>query len=278
MIKKEIEVAKNSTISKELYSQNLLPSQVKNLFKNKDVKLDGVRVNKDAEVNKGQTITFFIKEDSVKKTNFETIYQDNNILIINKPSGIEVEGGCGIVDKIKNVFAVHRLDKDTKGLLILAKNEKSKLLLEQVFKEKQITKKYVCEVLKDTNFNNQIFKAYLFKDSKKSIVKIYPTQVKGSQEILTRFKTIKHGNRTSVVECELLTGKTHQIRAHLAYLGHPILGDNKYGDKEENKLLHENKQKLFCYYLKFLNMPEGLEYLNNKEFKILPNWFNKIGD
>ena len=275
MIKKEVKVTKNSTVSKILYEQNLMPSQVRNLFKNKDVKVDGIRVCKDEFIKEGQTLTFFIKEHFNKKPTFETIFEDENILIINKPSGIEVEGENGITNKIDNVFAVHRLDRDTKGLLILAKNENSKQELENVFKQKQITKKYICEVLGNTNFKGEVCKAFLFKDSKKAYVKIYNTQVKGSQEILTKFNTLKHGNRTSVVECELITGKTHQIRAHLAYLGHPILGDEKYGNKQENKELHENKQKLFCYYLKFLKVNGELSYLTNKEFKLLPNWFNK---
>ena len=157
----------------------------------------------------------------------------------------------------------------------LAKNFEAKQELEKIFKQKQIQKKYICEVLGDTNFKGEIFSAHLFKDSKKAIVKIYDKEVKGSQQILTKFKTIKHGQRTSIVECELLTGKTHQIRAHLAYLGHAILGDEKYGNKNENKLLKENKQKLFCYYLKFLNVSGILSYLKNKEFKILPDWFKR---
>lgn len=276
MIKKEFQATKTCPLTKLLYEQNLLPSQVKNLLKNKDVRVNNVKVNKDLEVCEGQTITFFIKEGTLFKKTFETVYEDENLLIINKPSGIEVEGENSVVSSLQNVFAVHRLDRDTKGLLILAKTLESKTEFENIFKNKQITKKYVCEVLGDSNFKNEIYKAYLFKDSKKSVVKIYNTQVKGSQEILTKFKTIKHGNRTSLVECELLTGKTHQIRAHLAYLKHPILGDDKYGNKQENKLLHEHKQKLFCYYLKFLNVPATLEYLKNKEFTLLPDWLKGV--
>ena len=275
MIKKEVKLKKNLTLSKFLYEQNLRPSQVKKIFNNKDVRVNGVKTNKDMPLHEGDLVTFFICEEELYQINFETVYEDENILIINKPSGIEVEGETGVTSKIKNVFAVHRLDKNTKGLLILAKNEDAKQELLNAFKNRQIIKKYICEVLGNTNFNNGIFEAYLFKDSKKAFVKVYPTLVKGAQKIQTRFKTIKQGNRTSIVDCELLTGKTNQIRAHLAYLGHPILGDNKYGNKQENKLLHENKQKLFCYYLKFLNISEKLNYLTNKEFKILPNWIKK---
>lgn len=276
MIKKEFIIDKNSTVSKVLYGQNLKPSQVKKIFNNKDIRVNGVKTNHDLNVYVGDTITFFIKENKVFEDNFETVFEDENILIINKPSGIEVEGENGITSKIKNVFAVHRLDKDTKGLLVLAKNEEAKHELLIAFKEKQITKKYVCEVLQDTNFNNQTYEAFLFKDSLKAVVKIYPSFVTGSKKIQTKFKTIKHGKRTSIVKCELITGKTHQIRAHLAYLGHPVLGDNKYGNKQENKLLHENKQKLFCYFIKFLKLNGKLKYLNNKQFVLKPNWLNKV--
>lgn len=277
MNKYEFNVDKSGKLSDALYSFGLKPSQVNKLLKNKDVRIDNVKYNFDALVDMGQKITFFINEDLEKSAkNFEIIFEDENILIINKPANIEVTGSEKSIDKLLNVRAVHRLDKNTKGLLVFAKNKIAEENLLSAFKNKSIEKHYVCEVLGNSNYNGKIYEAYLKKDSKLAMVQVSKEQKPGSAKILTQFLTIKKGNKTSVVECNLLTGKTHQIRAHLAYLGTPILGDDKYGNKDANKLFKETKQKLFCYYLKFKDLNGALEYLNGKEFIIYDKWCENI--
>lgn len=277
MNKYEFIVDKSQKVSDALYSFGLKPSQVSKLFKNKDVRVDNVKYNFDALVEDGQKITIFLNNDIEKDAkNFNKIYEDENIIIINKPSGIEVTGSEKSIDKLLGLKAVHRLDKDTKGLLILAKNHNSENSLLSAFKKGLIEKHYVCEVIGDSNYNGKIYEAYLKKDSKKAIVQISKENKGGYTKILTQFSTVKKGNKTSVVICNLLTGKTHQIRAHLAFLGTPILGDDKYGKKDLNKSLNENKQKLFCYYLKFNNMDTPLEYLNGKEFICFDKWCENI--
>lgn len=277
MNKYEFNVDKSGKLSDALYSFGLKPSQVSKLFKNKDVRVDNIKYNFDALVDEGQKITFFLNEDleqSIK--NFDIVFEDSNILIVNKPAGIEVTGSEKSIDKLLNVRAVHRLDKNTKGLLVFAKNKQAEDSLLNAFKNGKIEKRYVCEVLGDSNYNGKIYEAYLKKDSKLAFVKVSKEAMPNSAKILTQFLTIKRGLKTSVVECNLLTGKTHQIRAHLAFLGTPILGDDKYGNKEVNKLFKETKQKLFCYYLKFKDLNGALEYLNGKEFFIYDKWCENI--
>jgi len=255
-----------------LYSLSLKSSQISKLFKLRDVKVDGRRVSEDILLEQNQKIVFFMNENISKR--FQIFYEDENVIIVNKFQGIEVVGENGLEGELK-AFPVHRIDRNTKGLVILAKNKSSEEELLKAFKEKNVVKKYICEVIGDTAFKNELKKAYLFKDASKSIVYVYDEIRPHSSQILTRFNTLKHGNETSIVECELLTGKTHQIRAHLKHLGHPIIGDGKYGNNEDNKKFKESTQKLYCYYLKFINQNGILKNINNKEFILFPNWFKK---
>ncbi len=273
MNKIELNVDKPQKLSDILYNYGLKPSQVNKLFKQKDVRVDNVRQSADCFVLSGQKITFFINEEVSKK--FEIFYEDENIYIINKFEGIEVTGEQGIEGQLKNAIAVHRLDRNTKGLLIMAKNKESEEILLKAFKDRSITKKYICEVVGKTNFKNEVYSAYLFKDAEKSLAYVYKIQRPHSVEIKTIFNTLHNGSSTSIVECQLVTGKTHQIRAHLSFLGHAILGDGKYGKNEDYKKYNEKSQKLHCYYLKLNGLYGKLLYLNNKEFTLYPSWFNK---
>ena len=202
----------------------------------------------------------------------EKVYEDENILVINKSAGIEVEGERSLCS-ILNCLAVHRLDRNTTGLTILAKNPSSQKELNSAIKEHLITKKYLAEVVGPTSFKNYLMKAYLEKDEKTSMVKIFEKPTKKSVEIKTIFNTLKSNPSSSIVECTLMTGKTHQIRASLAYLNHAIIGDGKYGKNEDNKKFKEKTQKLHCFYLKFDNLKNNLKYLNKREFMVLPNWY-----
>lgn len=272
MNKYEINVDKPQKLSDVLYNFGLKPSQVNKLFSKKDVRIDNVRQSKDSFVLTGQSVVFFIQEEISKK--YEIFYEDENIYIINKYEGIEVTGEQGLEGQLKAI-AVHRLDRNTKGLLVMAKNKESEESLLTAFKNRTITKKYLCEVLGDTNFKNELKEAFLFKDAKQSMAFVSLDPKPHSTKIQTKFNTVKNGSQTSIVDCELLTGKTHQIRAHLAFLGHPIIGDGKYGKNEDNKKFKEKTQKLFCYYLKFDKLLGNLSYLTSKEFVLYPNWFKK---
>lgn len=266
-------VAKNDAKASEvLMEYGFSYNSVCKMFRNKDVRIDNIKTSSDTQVFKGQTVTCFCKELPNKK--YEVFYEDENIFIINKKSGIEVEGESGLEGQLP-ATAVHRLDRNTEGILIMAKNQTAKEELLLAIKNRAIVKKYICEVVGAPKFNGQSYKAFLFKDSKNSQVKIYDKKETATVEIETKFKTIKAGTTTSVVTCELVTGKTHQIRAQLAHMKFPILGDMKYGEVEVNKKLKEKTQKLHCYYIKLGGL-EKLSYLNEKEFVCLPEWAKNI--
>lgn len=256
-------------VSEELLAQNFSKTQINKLFKKKDIRLNGNKLKEDAFADCGDLLEVFYIPD--EKGKFDIVYEDENILIINKPFGIEIEGTNGLAQNL-NALAVHRLDRNTTGLVVLAKDKVSQELLTAAFKAHRLTKKYFAEVVGSTSFKNFTFDAFLLKDAQKSQVKIFNKKVSGSVAISTTFNTIKSSPYSSLVECTLHTGKTHQIRASLAFLGHAIIGDGKYGKNEDNKRFKENKQRLASSYIKFSKLTGKLEYLNSKSFSILPPW------
>ena len=231
-------------------------------LRKQDIKVDGKRIKKNIKIDKGTLVEVYYQKTPPK---FDIVYQDDDIFVVNKHSGIEVEGKDGVAQSL-NAIAVHRLDRNTTGLLLLARNEASANALLQAFKDRTITKKYLALVVGKSNLNGK-YSAFLIKYSEKSLVKIYDKNVKGSVKITTIIKTIRSDDEKSLVECTLVTGKTHQLRAHLAFLGHPIIGDGKYGKNSDNKHFKTAKQQLHCYYLKLDKLSPPLDYLNGKEFK-----------
>lgn len=273
MEKIEIKIKKNQKIRDFLLNYGFSKPITNQIIKNKDVKLDGKRLGEDDMVLAGQSVVVFAPE--LPKAKFGVLYEDENVIVIDKGPDIEVQGADSLESAIPGAIAVHRLDRNTTGVMIMAKNEEAAESLKQAFKEKTIQKRYVCEVFGKPNFNGELQKAYLVKDAGRSEVKIYPNFVQRAVQIETRFKTVKIGEQTSLVTAELLTGRTHQIRAQLAYLGYPIIGDGKYGKNEINRKFKENRQKLHCFSLKIKKINKNLEYLQNKEFICKPEWAKK---
>lgn len=273
MEKLTITTSKRDKILNILSSYGFSYSYASKLLRNKDVRIDDIKIKDNIMVDNGSVITVFYNKEFLNEKEIEIIYQDENVVIVNKPTNIEVVGNEGLEKKL-NALAVHRLDRNTTGLTILAKNKASQKILLDAFKNHNVAKKYLAEVVGKTNYKNYLMKAYLVKDAKQSFVKIYEKEEKGSVEIKTIFNTIKSNPTSSIIDCTLITGKTHQIRASLSYLGHPIIGDGKYGKNEDNKKFKQKTQRLHCYYLKFENLKEPLKYLNNKEFISKPSWQN----
>ncbi len=273
MEKFEIKIKKNQKIRDFLLNYGFSKPITNQIIKNKDIKFDGKRLCEDDMVFAGQTVVVFAPEKPSAR--FSVIFEDENVIVLDKGCDIEVQGKDSLESAIPGSIAVHRLDRNTTGVMIMAKNEEAAEALKQAFKDKTVQKTYVCEVFGRPNFKGEVQKAYLVKDANRSEVKIYPNFVQKSVLIETKFKTVKVGEQTSLVTAELLTGRTHQIRAQLAYLGFPIIGDGKYGKNEINRKFKEKYQKLHCFSLKIKKINKKFEYLQNKEFISKPEWAKK---
>ncbi len=273
MEKFEIKIKKNQKIRDFLLNYGFSKPITNQIIKNKDIKIDGKRLCEDDMVFAGQTVVVFAPEKPSAR--FRVIFEDENVIVLDKGCDIEVQGKDSLESAIPGSIAVHRLDRNTTGVMIMAKNEEAAEALKQAFKDKTVQKTYVCEVFGRPNFKGEVQKAYLVKDANRSEVKIYPNFVQKSVLIETKFKTVKVGEQTSLVTAELLTGRTHQIRAQLAYLGFPIIGDGKYGKNEINRKFKEKYQKLHCFSLKIKKINKKFEYLQNKEFISKPEWAKK---
>ncbi len=267
MNKKELIVEKSKKIVQILQDFGFSYGDACKLMRNKDVKVDGQRIKDNILVQPGQVVTVFF-EDGLLEKKCDKVFEDDDVLIVFKHAGIETDGENGLSSVLK-LTAVHRLDRNTEGLVMFAKNEKAAKLLEKAIKNRQIHKFYLAEVVGEFKVDGT-FNAFLVKDAQKAEVKIFDKPQKDALPISTKIKTLKSSGQSSILQVELLTGRTHQIRAHLAYLGHPIVGDGKYGKNETNKKFHENRQKLACFCLKFDFV--GIEGLNFQQFEMLPSW------
>lgn len=271
------------------------------MFRNKDVKVNNKKVKIDYILQNDDVVNIYIKDDLLEefkkdkiktdnkiKFNIPIIYEDNNIMIVNKPRGLLVHGDE--VDKkntLLNMFIsylvnkneydpsdpkqfqpclIHRLDRNTSGLVVMAKTYIANVTLSELFRDHtKVIKSYLALVCGTVPKEGRIDKP-LLKDSKTNTVKV----AKDGKTAVTLYKRKKVFDDTSLVELTLLTGRTHQIRVHMQSIGHPIIGDNKYGDFKMNKyFLDEFKFKdqfLHAYSLEFKNIDGELSYLSNQIF------------
>ncbi len=246
------------------YLTNIFPELNINTFykalRKKDIKINGKRINDNVVVHYNDDIEVYISDDLLfnnqNNLKIDKIYEDNNIVVFNKPVGLEVVGTFSLTSIMKKQYnflePCHRIDRNTIGLVLFAKNQESLNILIDKFKNLEIEKHYIACCYGKAK-NSDSLEAYLFKDSKKSIVYISDEPKKHYSKIQTSYELIDYNStkNISLLDVTLHTGKTHQIRAHLAHCSLPIIGDGKYGSYELNKKFKVTTQLLCSYSLQF---------------------------
>lgn len=265
-------------------------SLIYSAFDKKDIKVNGRWVKMNHKVVSGDEVVIFI-DDSMQiddnKIMPEIVYDDDNLIIVIKPSGMLVQKDDSPIEEYTlddfvhqeyfKAIPVHRLDRNTEGLVLFAKNDESCKELIDLLNNSNIEKHYMAVVLGIMPKKSVSHIAYLFKDSKKSMVYISDVPKKGYMPIGMKYTTRGYTDGNTILQIILQTGRTHQIRAHLAHLGYPILGDGKYGKNRENTLKGQKRQLLCASSLKF-NIPDDslLHYLDGKVFSCVPTFLKNI--
>ena len=282
----------------------LLPASLAQKYiRIKRIKRNGGRAERDTRLEAGDVLQLYINDEffdkprednaylTVATPKLNIVYEDEHILLVDKRPGLAVhphdgaEYGRTLIDHIQsylyqkrewrpreeNAFTpalCNRIDRNTGGIVIAAKTAEALRVLNQKIKDREMDKRYLAIVEGAPKPRDGSLKGYLFKDAKKNRVFVTDTPQTGSKSCQTNYKTITSARGLTLVECELITGRTHQIRAQFAHAGHPLLGDGKYGKLD--KRFDRNYQALYSYKLTFDFTTDAgsLEYLNGKTFQV----------
>jgi 23S rRNA pseudouridine955/2504/2580 synthase len=237
------------------------------LLKNKEIKINGKKTGADMPLQAGDIVCYYLTQKQAEKAAFHTVYQDENVWIVDKESGVNSEAVFAELSRKTGgrCAFIHRLDRNTRGLLAFALTEMAERELLAAFKEKRVEKIYHALCFGRFKKSTDTLIAYLKKDGEKSKVWVYDAPKAGAEKIVTAYSVLETREDCTKAEIVLHTGKTHQIRAHLSHIGCPIVGDMKYGDAEKNREKNVSRQMLVAKYLSFQCTGE-LSYLNGKIF------------
>lgn len=231
----------------------------------RDVKINGARTGEDVPVRAGDRVEVYLPERAYVQP-YEILYEDGEVLIADKHAGITTEALEKLLRAKCGARAVHRLDRNTAGVIAFAKTDAAERALTGAIKRRTVRKFYLAEVYGQFGSDAGVYEDFLVKDAEKSRVYVYSSARPGSLSVKTGWRVLERLKETTLLEVELFTGRTHQIRAHLAYRGHFVIGDGKYGDERVNRRLKAGKQRLLAWRLTF-ELPAGvLPAVSGKEF------------
>ena len=306
---KQITINKNDAgqrIDKFLtkFMVNLPQSMLYKSLRKNCVKVNGKHI-KDGSfmLSEGDILSLYFKDEFFPgvnksepfmtiKPNIDIIYEDENIVLIDKKPGVNVHTDDNgdtntLIEHLKAYLyqkgeykpeeeqtftpsLCNRIDRNTGGIVIAAKNAETLRIMNQKIKDREMKKLYLLIATGILENKKGRLTGYLFKDEKKKTVYVYNTPKKGAKTIITDYRVLAERDGNSLVEADLITGRTHQIRAHFASIGHPLLGDGKYGSNKLNRGSGFSHQALYSYKLKFIFKTDAgiLSYLDNMEFSV----------
>ena len=279
-------------------------------IRTKRIKVNGKRAEISTRLSEGDCLSLYINDELLtpskprydflsSPTKLDIVYEDENIMLVNKPEGLVVhpdntEYRDTLIMRIQHYLydikeylpddehsfkpaLVNRIDRNTGGIVIAAKTAEALRILNEKLKNREIDKYYLCVVHGCPKKKSDILTGYLSKDEDKNIVKVYDHPLENGRTIRTQYTVVATKKQHSLLKVHLLTGRTHQIRAHMASIGCSLLGDGKYGVNKQDKKAGYKHQALWSYQLKFNFTSDAgeLEYLNGKSFQINDVWFVK---
>lgn len=267
---KELHVKSLLPVRLDKYLMDLYPAlnvgRLNKALRENKIKLNGKKQPLSTRVQNGDVIRLFLLDEQLEKRVLPSavfVYEDEDILVVHKPAGIEVEGPNEdtLVKRVQatlekagqptHAVLCHRLDTGTSGLVLMARNRDAEEFLTSAIKNRSIEKRYLCVTFGRPQPPAALLHDYLLKDAERGIVKIVSSPAAGAKEVITGYETLAVSGRLALLEVELITGRTHQIRAHLAHIGCPILGDSKYGNNAANRELRFKYQALCAWELRF---------------------------
>ena len=311
---KQLTIGKNDAGQRlDKFLQKNLPNLPQSLLykyiRKKRIKVNGKRAEISTRLSVGDVLDLYINDEFFEKpeptydflhagTNLNILFEDENVRVLDKPVGLlahpdDREYVDTLIGRVKRYLyekgeydpdaeqsftpaLVNRIDRNTGGIVLAAKTAEALRVLNQKMKDREIHKFYLCAVHGTPNPEKGLLKGYLWKDEKKNRVYVYKDYRPGAKTIETKYRVLKSAENMSLVEVELLTGRTHQIRAHFASIGCPLVGDGKYGNNQNNRK-QGGRRKQFLYSYKtvfdFTTDAGALEGLNGMTFEVPNVWF-----